>query len=186
MDRVKSRDFLLSICGVLFLLISIITIVISVIKGIGNISESVYRKKVLNNLYIKNSSVKLYGFGNFYENGPNYKDLVLSDYKVKFKNYGDSVLYTLKLCNDNDVDVDVDGFISSELHCYFLDGTSKGCQNVLIDNYILDGSKKISDGELKAKSCYKLVVNAKYEGDMLDDEMLVSIDRFDLVIDIKK
>lgn len=184
MDKVKSRDFLLSTCGVLLFLISIVAIVVSVVKGVENISDSVYKKKVLNNIYIKNSSVKLYGYGNFYESSPNYKDLVLSDYKVKFKNYGDSVLYTLKLCNNNDVDVEVSGFISSELNCYYLDGFSRGCQNVLIDNYILDGSKKISDGKLKAKSCYKLVVDAKYEGDMLDKDLLVSIDKFDLVIDI--
>lgn len=184
MDKVKSRDFLLSTCGVLLLLISIVTVVISVIKGVESISDSVYKKKIINNIYIKNSSLKLYGNGNFFENSPEYEKLVISDYKVKFKNYGDSVLYTLKLCNDNDVDVDILSFISGELKCNSVDGSSRSCQDVLIDNYILDGSNKISDGRLKAKSCYKLVIDAKYEGESLDKDLLVYIDKFDLNIEI--
>lgn len=184
MDKVKSRDFLLSTCGILLLLISILTVVITVIKGVESINDNIYKKKVLSNIYIKNSSLKLYGNGNFVDNNPSYKDLVFSDYKVKFKNYRDSVLYTLKLCNDNDVDVKVLGFTSSDIKCNSIDDFNDSCQKVLVDNYILDGSKKISNGMLKAKSCYKLVIDAKYEGELLENDLLVYVDKFDLKIEV--
>lgn len=173
------------ICGVLLLGIAFVTIIISLATTVDKISREEKNRKVLSNIEVKATKLNLVGQGNFVLNSPNYKDRVISDYKVKFMNIGDKVSYSLKVCNNNDENVIVNGISMGNVNCSDMFGNDRSCDNVRLDKYILDGSRILeTDSTMKAKTCYTVVIDAEYIGNDLDEELFVEVKQFVLDVEV--
>jgi len=184
MVKAKSRDFLLSVCGSLLLFIAIVTIVVSLFTTVEKLSKEEKKDKILSNVTIRSTIVDLYGHGNFIFSGPSYKERVISNYKVKLLNKNDKVTYCLKFCNNNDLDVMFNGILTNEIVCSNQTGYVRSCDNVIVDSYLLDGSRVFDNGILKAKACYDMVIDTEYLGEDLDEELRVYISQFILDMDV--
>ncbi len=183
MIRVKSRDFLLMICGLLLLVIALVTVIGNVIVDAREISDVERERDVAKNIKSASINVRVTGKGNFVEKGPKYKDLVISDYNVKLLHNGDSVKYELLLCNDDNEDVLVQGISMENVICSDQNGNEKSCDKVKINKSVyIDNQEVVGVLSLKRNSCASVIIETKYEKTFLEREIIVHIDQFILNI----
>lgn len=187
MVRARSRDFLLTICGVLLLGIALVTIIVNLIVKVDKLSENERRRKVLGNVKVTAEKVAIRGQGNFNKKGPMYDKLVISDFKVKVRTQGDKVQYIYRLCNENMEDVKVQDISMSRISCMNHKGKEMDCGNIEINKYFMtDDNKIVEDSLFKSNTCLNTVVSVEYKGEDLEEDLLVDIEQFSFNIDVIK
>ncbi len=183
MIKARSRDFLLTICGVLLLLIALVTVSYTLVNTIDTVSDEKKLNDAISNMEVNATSVRINNTGNFIVSSPKYKDLELSNYKVKFKDNNDFVTYSLNICNKGEEDVIFNGTEMDPVNCIIND--SLKCDNVVTSVNLLDGSKNVKVGSyLKSKGCYKMVVDSRYNGSKLNDELMLEISKIKVNINV--
>lgn len=179
MIKAKSRDFLLIICGWLLLVIAFVTIGITLITTIEKISKEEKIDKVLNNVKVDSTKVHLIGKANFVSSTPLIDGRMVPDFKAKFLNKNDMIIYNIKFCNDNIEDVMISGLVTGQMTCMDNLGNIQGCENILDNSHLLDGSMVLNESyRFKAKSCITLVIDLEYVGDNRNEEIQVMVDQY--------
>lgn len=185
MIKARSRDFVLIICGILLLGTALVTVAVSIVNTVEKISREERIKEVLSNVEVKSTKLELVGNGNFNDSSPSIEGNIISDYRVKFLNSGDRVLYTLKVCNDNEEDVLVYDLSVGQMSCSDGSGNIRSCEGVTGNYYLVDGSTVI-DGQhtLKAKACINIVLDTEYVNLEKAQETRVKVEQFILGLDV--
>lgn len=179
MVKARSRDFLLSVCGVLLLGIALVTIMVNLVVKVENISQRERRKQMLKNIELTEEKIVITGKGNFVKHGPRYENLVVSDFNVRFMNKNDKVVYELVLCNNNVEDVMLERISIGNMTCSDNHGNSIDCSNINIDKDFYNVDNKVMRKMiLKSNACVSARMKLEYVGEGFDKEILAHIEHF--------
>lgn len=185
MKKVRSRNFILIVCGVLLMILIAFIFTKVLINIMDNASDSEREKEILSNVISSSSKIKLSGGGNFVGSTPKVYETSISNFKVMLSNRDDAVKYSIKFCNMNDENIVFDRLLEGGFTCSDELGISKSCDDVEVLGYVSNSNGKLNPGdEIFANSCVELVVDVSFKG--LDSSgTIVSIDKYFLELKMK-
>lgn len=179
MVRARSRDFLLTICGVLLLGIFFVTIIVNLAVKVEEISQNERKRQILKNIEVTFESIAITGKGNFLKIGPKYEELVISEFNTKFMKKDDKVSYTMRLCNNNSEDVFIQGISIGQKNCSDRGNKEMDCRNIIIKkDFYDDDNNVLKNVYLKKNTCMNAKISLEYVGEDLDDEIRMHIEQF--------
>lgn len=142
MNRVKSRNIVLVVCGGFFFVIILFSIFLGILKIVDTMNEiSIY-----DNILLSSSKVEVNGGGNFYESTPTVSNATVKNFNVKLKKQGDSAKYIAKFCNVGKDDLLIDNISYDEVTCS--DGIYDiECEGIEINGYIKKDNDSFNSGQ---------------------------------------
>lgn len=151
MDRVKSRNMILVVCGAFFFVI----ILFSIFLGILKIIDAMNELSIYDNVLLSSSKIEVNGGGNFYESTPTVSKTTIKNFSVKLKKQGDSAKFIAEFCNVGSDDLMVDDIVYDKAICN--DGLYDiECQGIEIKAYVEKDNDSFNKGQ-----CIDFVVEAK-------------------------
>lgn len=151
MDRVKSRNMILVVCGAFFFLIISFSIFLGILKIIDNLEEN----SIYDNIILKSSKVEVSGEGNFYESTPKVSNTTVKDFNVKLKKQGDSAKFVAEFCNDGSDDLLIDTISYDEVIC------NDGMYDILCQGLEFNGYVNKSNDRFNQGQCIEFIVEVK-------------------------
>lgn len=184
MRRVKSRNFILVVCGILIFMLLGFVVAKTMISLIDEVNNKDNEKEIYQNIISSSSKIKLNGTGNFIENTPRLSKTIISDFNVLLKKKDDEVKYTIGFCNMNDIEVKYDNLLLEGISCY--DEVNEiNCDNIKIDSYLRNKKDVFSRTALiSPNSCVDMVIDVKYTGEN-EKDTYVYIDKIALELGVK-
>lgn len=173
MKRIKSRDFVLVVCGVFFFIMFLFLVTVGVLRIVNKVSED----NIYENITLKSSKIEVGGGANFVENTPSVYQTTIKDFNIKLKEKGDYARFMVELCNFNEDDLLIDDFVSSNIVC------NDGINDVSCDHIQINGYIKKDNMMFNSNQCVNFVVDAKYISD-LGQETFVFIDKYKINLKI--
>ena len=184
MKRLKSRNFILFICGIFIIFILSFTIGLNVVEMLEEIDDVDEEKIIFANVVSSSSKVKLSGKGNFITNAPNVSGTSIFNFNVKLSDVDDSVMYTNKFCNKNNEDVLYSDLIAGNIECSDDLGVKKDCSNIKVNGYVRDGNKVLKENDkIRANGCVDFILEVKYVGKE-NIKTIVWIDKYSLILKV--
>ena len=184
MRRVKSRNFILVVCGILIFMLLSFVIAKTMISLIDDVSIKDKEKEMYQNIISSSSKIKLNGSGNFIGNTPKLSKTIISDFNILVKKKDDEVKYTVGFCNMNDDEVIYNKILLEGISCYD-EENEISCDNVKIDKYLRNRKDVFSREELiSPNSCVDMVVDVKYTSNE-EKNTYVYIDKIALELGVK-
>lgn len=167
MERIKSRNFVLVVCGVFFFIMFLFLVIVGILRIVDKVRES----NVYNNIKLNSSRIEVSGEANFVENTPIVYQTNIEDINVRLKKKGDYARFIVEFCNLNEDDLIVDDIVSGNIVCN--DGFNDiSCDNVQINGYLKNDNKKFNSNQ-----CVNFVVDVQCISD-LEQETFVFISEY--------
>ena len=167
MRRIKSRDFVLVVCGLFFFIMFLFLVAVGVLKIANKVSED----NIYENIALKSSKIEVGGEANFVENTPFVEKTTIKDFKIKLKEKGDYARFVVELCNLNEDDLVIDDIISSNIIC------NDGINDISCEGIQINGNLKKDNKMFNSNQCINFVVSARCISD-LTQETFVFIDGY--------
>ena len=175
MRRIKSRNFMLIVCGVFFFCVIIFGIFTGMFRIVDKLNKN---QDIYSNIVYLSSNVEVSGNGNFVEHTPKISGTSIENFNVKLGSINDSVKYTIKLCNMNEDDLIIREISSDNVSCS--DGINDiSCDSIEVKGYVegISSSSKFKGGE-----CINFIVEAKYV-DSLNKDTYLFINKYNMELE---
>lgn len=167
MERIKSRNFVLTVCGIFFLIMFLFLVIVGVFRIVDKVNES----NIYNNIKLNSSKIEVSGEANFVENTPIVYQTNIEDINVRLKKKGDYARFIVEFCNLNEDDLIVDDIVSGNIVC------NDGFNDISCDNIQIKGYLKKDNKMFNSNQCINFVVEVQCSSDLIQ-ETFVFIDKY--------
>ena len=169
MKRIKSRNFVLIVCGIFFFIMFCFLIAVGVLRIADKVSED----NIYDSISLKSSKIEVGGDANFVESTPIVIKSNIKNFNVKLKKYGDFARFIVELCNLDENDLIIEDIVNSDIVCN--DGMKDvNCDGIKVNGYVKKDSNSFNSGQ-----CINFVLEAEAVSDF-SQETFVFVSEYEI------